>query len=795
MVKWPPRHCNRVSHPATGWLPQFELALNSGPSAGIIANVMRTAAPAVKDLVLVGGGHAHVAVIKSFGMKPMPGARVTLISRDVATPYSGMIPGFIAGHYSFDEAHIDLRRLCQWAGVALYQGAVAALDVSSRQVHIEERPPVAFDVLSINCGSTPLMQNVPGAREHALPIKPISNFLRGLEKILERASAPGHEPVRIAIVGGGAGGVELTLATQHRLRKLLANRPEVLRRVEFHLVTDTDEILPTHNARVRAKFDRILRERGVQLHLRQRVVEVRPGNLLCDDGARVAFGGLLWTTNAAAPSWLREAGLKTDANGFLVVNEFLQSSSHPFVFGAGDAVALANHPRPKSGVFAVRQGKPLGENLRRALTGQSLRRFTPQRNFLSLISTGDAYAVASRARWAFEGAWVWRLKDWIDRRWMRRYQELPAMPGGLPIALAEGIADAKALEKLSAATMRCGGCGAKVGSTVLARVLRRLTLTQRGDVLVGLNAPDDAAVMLVPEGQASVQTVDFFRAFIDDPYLFGRIAANHCLSDLFAMGAAPQSALAIAVVPFALESKVEEQLFQMLSGAVEVLNAHGTQLAGGHSAEGAELALGLVVNGCLPPERLLRKGGLRPGDKLILTKPLGTGLLFAANMRGKAQGRWIDAALESMLQSNHGAAQCFLRQRATACTDVTGFGLAGHLVEMLQQSASAAIELTMDRIPVCAGVRETIRAGIFSSLQPQNLRARRMIANAEEAAKFELYPVLFDPQTAGGLLASVPKENAAACLAELRRLGYAAAEIIGDVCAPTEENQSRIRLN
>ncbi|MBI3416789.1 MAG: selenide, water dikinase SelD [Verrucomicrobia bacterium] len=754
----------------------------------------RTATPVVKDLVLVGGGHAHVAVIKSFGMRPLPGVRVTLITKDVATPYSGMIPGHIAGHYTFDETHIDLRRLCQFASVALYHAPVSALDLAKRQVLCEGRPPVAFDILSINSGSTPQSQNVPGAREHALPIKPIHAFLRDLENILNRESNSCNEPLRIAIVGGGAGGVELTLATQQRLRSRLANRADAMQRTEFHLLTDTEDILPTHNACVRAKFNRILGEHGVHVHVKHRVIEVRPGRLICADGTAVTFDELLWTTNAAAPGWFRESGLKTDADGFLAVNDRLQSLSHPFVFGAGDAVAMANHPRPKSGVFAVRQGKPLGENLRRALTCQPLRRFKPQKQFLSLISTGDQYAVASRGPWAFEGAWVWRLKDWIDRRWMRKYQELPEMPTPAPSAIAVGVADAPALEKLTTASMRCGGCGAKVGSTVLTRVLRRLTPLQRGDVLVGLNSPDDATVTLIPAGQASVQTVDFFRAFIDDPYVFGRIAANHCLGDIFAMGATPQSALAIAVVPFALEPKVEEQLFQLLAGAVDMLNAHGTQLAGGHSAEGAELALGLVINGFAPLERLLRKGGLRAGDKLILTKPLGTGLLFAANMRGRAQGRWIDAALESMLQSNRDAAQCLVRHHATACTDVTGFGLFGHLLEMLQQSPETAGEVLLEKISILDGVRETIRARIFSSLQPQNLRARRKITNAAEAAKMELYPILFDPQTAGGLLAGVPSQEADACLAALRQLGYAGAEIIGAVQSPSEENAASVEV-
>ena len=716
----------------------------------------------------------------------MPGVRVTVLSQHAATPYSGMIPGFLAGHYSFAEAHVDLRRLCHFAGAAFARATVTGLDLENKRVLCAERPPVSFDLLSLNTGSTPSMRDVPGASEHALPIKPIAGFLRGWERILQKSREPGAAPLRIAVVGGGAGGVEMTLATQYHLRTFAKESGAAGRPVEFHLLTDSAAVLPTHNARVQAIFARILRERGVRIYPQHRVVEVRPGQLICQSGESVAFDELVWTTHAAAPPWIGAAGLQTDANGFLAVNDRLQSRSHPFVFGAGDVAAVQRHPRPKSGVFAVRQGPPLAKNLRRALAGRSPRRFRPQKNFLSLISTGDQYAVASRGAWAFEGRWLWRLKNWIDQRWMRKYQDLPVREPAPPPEVAAGLADAKALREISKLTERCGGCGAKVGSSILSRVLKRLTPIQRGDVLIGLNAPDDAAVMLVPEGQAAVQTVDFLPAFTNDPYLFGRIVAAHSLSDVFAMGASPQSALAIAVVPAGLEAKIEEQLFQMMSGAVEVLNEHGTQLAGGHTTEGAQLALGLVVNGVVHPDRLVRKGGLRPGDQLILTKPLGTGSLFAAEMRGRADADWIETALVSMQQSNCAGARLLLAHQATACTDVTGFGLLGHLVEMLNASPGVGARLDLATLPLLPGAQTVVAAGLFSSLQPQNLRLRRAIANLENAARHERYPLLFDPQTSGGLLAGVPASRAATCLDELRRAGYEYAAIIGTITAQAD---------
>jgi selenide,water dikinase len=735
--------------------------------------------PVVKDLVLVGGGHSHIAVLKRFGMRPMPGVRLTMICRETHTPYSGMLPGLVAGHYTFDEAHIDLGPLCRFAGARLYHDEAIGLDLASQSVHCRGRPPVRYDVLSINIGSTPRTGDVPGATGNVVPVKPINQFISHWQSMIDRVLARGNG-VRIGVVGTGAGGVEILLAVQYRLRQILRERGRTDGHIEYYLFGDAGELLPAHNARARQAFAPILRERRVNVLAGDAVVEVSPGRLVTAPGTEYALDEILWVTAAGAAAWVAASGLRVDAQGFIAVNDALQSLSHPSVFAAGDIASVENHPRPKSGVFAVRQGRPLADNLRRALRGRALRPFHPQRRFLSLITTGDKYAVASRGNWALEGRLMWRWKDWIDRRFMDRYNVLPEMAQASQPSLASGVADAAAIKEISAIAMRCGGCGAKVGSTVLDRALSQLQPIRRPDILIGLDAPDDAAVAAVPPGKVMVHTVDYFRAFIDDPYVFGQIAANHSLGDIFAMGGEPQSALAIATVPFGLESKVEDQLSQLMAGALKVLNEAETALVGGHTSEGAELAMGFAVNGIADRERLLRKGGMQPGDRLVLTKPLGTGTLFAADMRMKAKGRWIDAALASMVQSNRAAAICLHHYGATACTDVTGFGLLGHLVEMTKPSG-VDVELMLDALPFLDGALDTVRLGILSSLQPQNVRLRRAIRDIGSFAQDERLPLIFDPQTAGGLLASIPGDRADACVAELQQLGYGSATIIGTV--------------
>ena len=741
--------------------------------------MIESGVPVVKDLVLIGGGHTHVAVLKRFGMRPVPGVRLTLITRDVHTPYSGMLPGLVAGHYTFDDAHIDLAPLSRFADARLFHHPAVGLDLDRRQVLCDGRPPVSFDLLSINIGSTPSLREVPGAAGVAVPVKPISTFVARWERFRARvASARG--PVRVGVVGVGAGGVELTLAVQFALRRMLEEIGRSADVLEFHLFGAGPTILPTHNRGMRRRLERVLRARGVRMHLGQAVTSVSDGEITCADGTTVAVDEILWVTQAGAAPWLQAAGLDVDEGGFVRVDDTLQSTSHPGVFAAGDVAAVVNHPREKAGVFAVRQGRPLADNLRRVLLGRTPRPFRPQRRFLTLVSTGGRHAVGARGPLSFEGAVIWRWKDWIDRRFMSKYRDLPQMAAGATPAVDPGLASPEVLREISTAAMRCGGCGSKVGATPLDRVLEQLQPVRRDDVLVGLDAPDDAAVVTVPAGKALVRTVDAFRSIVNDPFVFGEITANHCLGDIFAMGAEAQTALAIATVPFGLDTKVEDTLVQLLSGAVAVLNRAGAALVGGHTSEGPELALGLSLTGLVDPGAVLRKTGLRPGDRLVLTKAVGTGTLFAAEMRMRAKGRWIAAAIASMRQSSRAAAVVLRRHGATACTDVTGFGLLGHLVEMTKASG-VDVRLALAAVPVLDGALETSAAGLLSSLHPHNVRLRRAVANVERAALDPRYPLLYDPQTAGGLLAGVAEDRVAACVDDLRAQGYDQAAVIGTV--------------
>lgn len=745
---------------------------------------MRPAAPVIKDIVLLGGGHSHIAVLKSFGMRPLPGVRLTLISREIETPYSGMLPGLIAGHYTFDQTHIDLAPLTRFANARFFCGSVTGIDAEAGTVQLADRPPVSFDILSINTGSTPSTHLISGAAGNVVPVKPIGQFLSHWRDLIERIGRRDGQ-VRIGVVGGGAGGVELSLAVHHALARQLPQSSFAL-----ELLTADDDILTSHSPSVARRFRRLLREREIVIHSNARVAEVTPARVLDTSGNEYTYDEILWVTQASAPDWLENAGIELDDRGFVLTNDYLQSVSHPNVFAAGDVATMQNHPRPKAGVFAVRQGPPLTRNLRRLALGSPLVRYRPQKKFLTLISTGDRYAVASRGRWSAEGRWAWRWKNWIDTRFMQRFQELPSMDANQPPASSPLLDELKTGDTDD--EMRCGGCGAKIPADTLAAALSDVQPIEREDVIVGLHAPDDAAVVAIPENKLTVQSVDGFRPMIDDPYVFGQITANHCLSDIFAMGAEPQTALAIAVLPAWPADKTAEELRQMLLGAQVAFNESGTALVGGHTSEGIETSLSFSVNGLIDRARLMTKTNLREDDALILTKALGTGTLLAADMRAEAKGRWVAGAVASMLQSNAAAARCLIDHGASACTDITGFGLLGHLSEMLGESPLSA-EIRLDGLPVLDGALATIANGIVSTLHEKNALFSRHLENDAQARQYTHYPLLFDPQTSGGLLAGVAQDQVETCLAELVGLGYDAATVVGRVVRADDQTR-RVRV-
>jgi len=373
-----------------------------------------------KRLLLVGGGHAHLFVLEALRLQRdvwRERLEVTLLSRDLMTPYSGMLPGLVAGHYRSSECHVDLRPLANSAGVDLVQASVERIDLQ-RNAAIAQGREWRFDLVSLDIGSTPPLALVPGAAEHALGIKPIDVFLQQWQA-LEHGSAALQRPIHMVVVGGGAGGVEIALAMAHRLRTRRAL-------VKLSLVTRA-ALLPSYPRRAAHLAARHLEAAGVALLTGSAVCSVTDGQLHFENGSTASFDRLVWATGAAAPPWLAQSGVATIKGGFVQINQHLQSVSHPQLFAAGDIAGNPDQPRPKAGVFAVRQGPVLAQNLLRQALGDALIAYRPQRDTLSLLTTGPQHAIACWHGLVWQGDWVWRWKDRIDRRFMRRFA-LPSQP-------------------------------------------------------------------------------------------------------------------------------------------------------------------------------------------------------------------------------------------------------------------------------------------------------------------------------------------------------------------------------
>ncbi len=730
---------------------------------------MQMQTPNVRDLLLLGGGHSHVQVLKHFAMHPVPGVRLTLISDDYVSPYSGMVPGYIAGHYSLDEIQIALGPLCRRAGARFICANVTGLDRDSRRVLMAGRPALRYDVLSINSGAQPDLQDMPG-----IAVKPIGSFLSQWPKLLATMrsqlaadSSSSEQRMRgVMLVGAGAGGIELAFAC----------RASLPAQVPIKVVGPT--LLPGSNRIAKKLVRRAMCEKNI-VYITQRVTKART----TAEGFSVTLANetieeteqLLWVTDVCAPDWLAESGLDCDDKGFVSVNESMQSINDSHIFVAGDAAHLQGQERAKAGVFAVRVAPILAKNLARAVQGLPLQgprsRFKPQSSFLTLIGLGAPDrpdAIAIRGSWASRSKIFWRLKERIDRRFVRRFNELPEMeiPSvDLPEPLAAALPDDP---------MRCGGCGAKLAANPLRRVLQKLPSQSAEHVSLGIG--DDAAEVRHGTG-TTLLSVDGFRAMLDDPYLLGRICAHHSLNDLYAMGAQPTSALALATIPLMAEPMMEDDLHQLLRGVVDVLNASDTPLVGGHSAEGAELSIALTVTGT-PGQTTLTKSGAQVGDMLLLTKPLGTGIILAGAMRGMHVPGAIAGAVNCMDTSNALSVEILRNYAVNALTDVTGFGLLGHLSEILRGS-DCGVSLHLNDIPLLPGALLMAKQGIASSLQASNALVLADFTLATDLDA-EILALLSDPQTSGGLLASVPAHQADSCLTALRAQQIEAA-MIGEI--------------
>lgn len=707
------------------------------------------------EIVLLGVGHTNAHIVRMWAMNPIKDARLTCIANHPIATYSGMLPAVLAGQHHPDEMGIDLVKFCSVAGARLILGDVTGISVADSSLSMEGRTPVHFDVLSIGIGSVPNDVGIDGLDSASLVrIKPMQTFLARLDRRLSELEELKDE-IRVVVVGSGVAGVEVLLCLRRRLESRQGAD------FQFSMVTRSSQILadalPSTRARVEAEFNR----RSVTLVCGQAVQAVEEDHLLFESGERLPADVVIWATGARAPDLLREFDLPKTPDGFLATDRTLsldwKSSelgppSEGAIFAVGDTGTMVGENLPKAGVYAVRQGPVLWKNIARAVSNRPLADYRPQRSFLRLINKGDGTAIGQWKAFSFEGSWVWRLKDRIDSKFMEKFRLAP-------------------MEEDPENKMQCHGCGCKLGLSDLQKSFESLQHAEQ-PVL-------DDAVQIVGTAGRLYGSTDFFTDPLGDAYQFGRVTALHASSDLLANGADVEQAFANVVVEEGDSVGQRRWLQEFTEGANREFRELGASIVGGHTIVGPRAEAGFTVVGSLIGEHALTKAALQPGDRLYLTKPLGIGVLLAAWMRGRCPAAAYESLLTTMFASQRGYSRSAVEVGVLAATDVTGFGLAGHLIEMVEASGVDA-ELEMDAIPILDCVPELFAEGLESSLAPGNrfVRSKMQIAADVDLIRLD---VLFDPQTCGGLLLGVQPSVESAWLASLRENGLPSATCVGSV--------------
>ncbi len=702
-----------------------------------------------EHLVLAGGGHTHALILRGWAMNPKlrPQGLITLISLQSGTIYSAMLPGFLSGNYSYDEIIINVRSLAEKAGVAFVLGEINYIDTNRKEINISGRPSMPYSKLSIDVGSKTLIDKEFLERKNIVDFMPIKPFKKSIDWIIR------HDDLQyftaeesFNIIGSGLAAVEIAFA----LRKRWPNR----------------------NLRLHCKTYKI-KSKVLNTLLSSDIKIISESNTI--------VGPVLLCTGSEAPEWLEKSGLLVNSSRRVLSSNSLQVIDYPDLFVAGDSGIIINQFRPASGVWAVRAAKILSTNLKRSNQSLKLKKWNPQKIALQIVVCSLKNSTSNYA-FIFFGKLVlgptnlfFRWKEFLDKSFMRTLNPKSIMNDA---------------NSMSMGKYGCRGCAAKIGESILQEALSNSGLDHLGIY------PEDSALVTSSSlnGDSIFQTVDGFPALVSDPWLNGRLASFHACSDIWSTGALVKSVQAIITLP-KVEKHIQKFLLtQTILGIKSALLPQNAQLIGGHTLEARTdpetpstlgVQINLCVNGFLKNgTKLWSKGGLRNGDAILISGPLGTGVLFAASMEGYSNTDDIDAVIQKLGIDQYNIFKSLYeinnleRSFVNSCTDITGFGLLGHLGEMLRTSnyqrsklGLSSLRIILDSpIPVFPGVFSLFSKGFESSLAGENRKALSLLKksdnnnapielhldefNLEKKDYRSLFELIVDPQTCGPLVIS-----------------------------------------
>lgn len=696
--------------------------------------------PITNDLVLIGGGHSHLSVLMKLSKRPINGNRITLITNEIDTPYSGMIPGYIEGIYSWRDSHIDLYRLCLKLNVRFIHAEVERVSAYEKEIYFKDRPKIKFDVLSINTGIQSNNREIKGAAKYCLPVKPISKLANNfLNKITNFKS--------IAFIGGGAGSVELALAIKKRFLNINQD-------IKITIITGKRGLLSTFPQKTKLTSLKTLEKFKIDIIEYKRVLEVKPKQIILSDKSMLKIDKAILSTNSMTPKWLAKSDILLTKDNYILVNKSFQTN-YKYVFASGDVIDFNNQNLKKAGVFAVRSGKPLAINIKQFILGKKLVEYKFNKNYLALIGTSKRSAIATKYNLTFNSRFFFYLKKYIDQNFIKKFSDFKIRKKFTLEALKTDVLNifVKHKEKITDKNdiMQCKGCAAKVPLNALKQALPK-------DIV---STSEDA--VSVPGHPELYQTVDMISSIITDPFLLGKIAANHSISDMVSVNSKITSAMMILQLPLSKTEINSRDLEQVLLGANEIFKTIDCPLIGGHTMIGKDKdpIIGFSILGQKQKKIKIMKNRrkIKTKDLLILTEKIGSGLIFAGINNYLIDSYFQIDVIKQMIKGNLNFGKISNHLNILSMTDITGFGLANHLLNLIKRDNSkTGLTIYPNKIPLFEGVNECLNKDIKSSLFKSNYDiAQKDIIYKRDKSKLD--NILYDPQTVGGIAFIIPQEE------------------------------------
>ena len=693
------------------------------------------------DLILIGGGHSHLILLMKLAKNPILGTRITLVSNELDTPYSGMIPGYIEGEYSWRESHIDLYKFSERLNIRFIHSEVINISGKDKKIYFKDRPALSYDFLSINCGIQSNYKKIKGANKYSLPVKPISklaiNFLDQINTINS-----------VAFIGGGAGSVELALALKKRYKIKNPN-------LKIIIISGQRGLLNFFSKKTKNYAEAELNKHDIKIINNKYVIEIKKNKFITNDNKVFEVDKCVLSTNAMGALWLKKTDINLTDDGFIIVNNCFQTNFN-FIFASGDIIEFNKMKLEKTGVFAVKSGKPLAKSIKSFILNKKSIPFKHKKNYLALIGLSNGYAIATKFGLSNLSKFNYFLKKYIDKRFVYKFNNFENKSNYLYFYNLFNFLNIFFKKNLFKQTetiqMQCKGCAAKVPFDALKKSLpENITLSSH-----------DAAP--VPHYPQLFQTIDMINAIISDPYLLGKIAANHSLSDIIAAKSKALSAQMILQLPLSETEVHSRDLAQVLSGAKIILDNNECLLNGGHTMIGNDNdpVIGFSIIGEDTSKNKKNKPSkIKKDDLIILTGKIGSGLIFAGISNNLIDSHYQIDVINQMSEGNSKFGAIINQLDISLMTDITGYGLANHLLNLIQRNyGKNGFTINTKKIQVYEGVVYALKKGVKSSLYKSNFDAASKYIVYEKNKEL-IDEIIYDPQTVGGLAFIISKKNKA----------------------------------